>query len=32
LELTSKGLADGNWKKQEEMAIKISKYLKTKMD
>ncbi len=31
-ELTSKGLADGNWKKQEILAKKISKYLKAKMD
>ncbi|TKJ19898.1 MAG: B12-binding domain-containing radical SAM protein, partial [Promethearchaeota archaeon Loki_b31] len=31
-ELTSKGLADGNWKKQETLAKKISKYFKAKMD
>jgi len=30
-ELNSKGLAYGEWKKQEKMAIKIAKYLKSKI-
>ena len=29
-DLTSKGLAFGNWREQERLAIKIAKYLKTK--
>ncbi len=29
-DLTSKGLAFGNWRKQERLAVKIARYLKTK--